>query len=240
MMNTHSKEEEKAQRPLEFSKGSITAIQIGGVLFVIIFTIILISNISISNSLKDDSSAINLAGRQRMLSQRLTKSLNNLRIAKIEEDKKAAIEASKEVALAYNLFGTTLAAFRDGGETIGAAGAAVNLNQIKDKDLRLHVMSAVKIWDPLSKEIEAVTSVPPAEIDDTLLDNTYSHLSSTNLDLLKLMNLLTVGLEGQANAKSLTSFYTLCALSRNVMLNCSIQLLICKITLQPCKRLTML
>ncbi len=186
------------------AKSSIAGIQIAGIVFVIIFSALLISNILISNSLKDDSSGINIAGRQRMLSQRLTKSINALKSGLETNDAKLANKSQKEVALAFHLFNNTLISFRDGGTTTGATGDPVKLTAISDKEIREHVTKASDLWEPIAPNILYIATDNLKNLDVKRVEQAAQSLTENNLTLLALMNNLTVGLEQTANQKSST------------------------------------
>lgn len=186
----------------ESKRSSLAGIQIAGILFVTVFTGILISNIVISNSLNEEATAINLAGRQRMLSQRLTKSINTLEKEVQTGNLEAAKKAQTEVKTSFNLFNDTLAAFRDGGTTKGATGDAVDLNPLPRGELKDYVIEASKIWEPMSGDILYVATDDVSKLEPTRINNSAQLLSENNLGLLKLMNQLTVGLEKQSTSKS--------------------------------------
>ncbi|HMZ12181.1 MAG TPA: type IV pili methyl-accepting chemotaxis transducer N-terminal domain-containing protein, partial [Plasticicumulans sp.] len=78
-------------------------------LFVLFDLLVLAVNFWITWQVEHDALAINVAGRQRMLTQRIAKSL--LLLGRPED----ATQARRDLRAAKELFGETLAAFEAGG-----------------------------------------------------------------------------------------------------------------------------
>ena len=102
----------------------ITAI----VMFVALDLSVLMINLWLANQIAQDAVAINLAGRQRMLSQQTTKALLLTTRATTPNEVNAA---AQEVDLAFGLFERTLSAFADGGQTTGGDDAPVTLQAVE-------------------------------------------------------------------------------------------------------------
>lgn len=193
--------QQQAQKPISSNEG-ITRLQTLGAIFVVVFTIMLASNIHLSESVKEDASDINLAGRQRMLSQRLTKATANMQLYIAADNFDAAKTAQDEALLSFNLFNDTLIAFLEGGETQGAAGAKVAINAVNNPRIRPHASEALGIWQAITKDLNYITTDDVSNISTQRLDNVVSYLSRNNLELLKLMNSLTVGLDENSQSTS--------------------------------------
>jgi len=194
----------KQQPPqnLASSNGGITRLQTLGAIFIVIFSVMLASNIYLSQSVKEDAGDINLAGRQRMLSQRLTKSLANMQSFISENKMDAALNAQEEVFLSYNLFNDTLVAFLEGGETQGASGDKVFINALKRTSTRPHAQEALLIWEKITQDLNYVATDDISKMNIERLDNAVDYLTINNLDLLKSMNSLTVGLDRNSQRTS--------------------------------------
>lgn len=82
---------------------------------------------------RDDATVINLAGRQRMLTQKMTW----LALAQ---------PASNELTRAVELFDQTLYALRDGGLTYDSNDHSVTLPAPPDAELRAQIGEAVRLW----------------------------------------------------------------------------------------------
>jgi len=197
----NSKQLTSPPKPTPSSEG-ITRLQILGAFFVVIFTSMLVSNIYLSESVKEDASDINLAGRQRMLSQRLTKSTANMQIYIASSNFEAAKKAQDEALLSFNLFNDTLIAFLEGGETQGASGTKVSISALNNKTIRSHPSKALEIWKQITKDLNYITTDDVSNISTQRLDHVVSYLSRNNLELLKLMNSLTVGLDENSQSTS--------------------------------------
>ena len=89
-------------------------------LFVVLDLSTLVINRWLAEEMSRDAVAINLAGRQRMLSQQTTKALLQAGDATSTVEFEAAIG---EFKAAFQLFEQTLTAFAEGGEAPGGDGA---------------------------------------------------------------------------------------------------------------------
>jgi len=96
-------------------------------LFIALDLSILLINLWIAHQVALDAVAINLAGRQRMLSQRITKATL---IAAEQPRTPLGEQAREELDTAYLLFTRTLHAFDRGGETLGGDGQVVTLRPV--------------------------------------------------------------------------------------------------------------
>lgn len=134
-----------------------------------------------------DAVAINLAGRQRMLSQRVSKAT----LIAVDPGKSLAQRQSahEEARLSYALFIRTLQAFAQGGETLGGAGEPVQLDMVHERAGRLvgEVLGRVSAW--------------PGYPDAAEEQEAFAHFwLDQNLDILSAMNQLTTELERQSLA----------------------------------------
>lgn len=165
------------------------------IIFITVFVLSIISvlglNFYISAQFEADALAINLAGRQRMLSQRTMKSLLN--IAKAQQNGSDVSPALAELGNTFRLFDTTLTAFDQGGWTTGAGGNEVELAAVAINDGREAVNSALAIWTDYRATVAALLDSDP-EILQAMADATRFALQN-NLPLLESMNELTSYLE---------------------------------------------
>lgn len=142
---------------------------------------------SIARQVEKDAVAINLAGRQRMLSQRITKAA--LLATDTTRSTTRRIESSNEVAQAYQMFLRTLSAFAEGGETVGGDGRAVRLDPVQGKAALLvgNVRGSLERW-------------PNAPTDYAELEHFSHFMVDHNGDILDSMNRLTSELENESIA----------------------------------------
>jgi HPt (histidine-containing phosphotransfer) domain-containing protein len=183
----------------KFAIGKYKNILVSIGLFLILDASVLMLNFYISFQIAEDATSINLAGRQRMLSQRMTKSLLDLEYSYESEDSRARI--LKELELSRNLFDETFTAFDYGGDATGAGGNKVSLNKADDTKSRQAVDTAKNIWLDYMVEIDDVLNNKLSE-GDVALQSAIAFGQRNNLTLLKLMNDLTVSLEQVAASKA--------------------------------------
>ncbi len=132
---------------------------------------------------------INLAGRQRMLSQKMTKEAQFLAQAKSPEGRGHQRAQLKKTS---SLFHKTLRALLLGGETLDAASKPCTLPAVKDPEAQAALQEGLKVWEPIHNALEkALAENAPREA----LHPALAMLSAKNLDLLRLMNKATQGLQ---------------------------------------------
>ena len=102
----------------------------------------------VTNTQKDDAKIINLAGRQRMLTQKLTKAVLGY-ISKLEQKDKAR----KEVIAAHDLFDDTLSSLLDGGQAV-IGDHTVDIPRCSDDKIRAQLNIVKKYWQPFSASID--------------------------------------------------------------------------------------
>lgn len=142
---------------------------------------------TISRQVEKDAVAINLSGRQRMLSQRATKAVLLASNEKLPSEQRTA--ALKEANAAYELFLETLNAFAKGGKARGGAGQPVILDQVEGKAVA-----------PLEKVLTLVGQYQHLPNDPKSLQAFSTFLVANNQTILDSMNQLTNELEKQSVA----------------------------------------
>lgn len=151
-------------------------------------------NFWLSSKIEQQAIAINLAGRQRMLSQRMTKALLQLDYARTHHLDTAA--PLRELDLTQDIFHTTLLGFAQGNNTQGGDNQPIFLPPVTEDGALQLVQQAQAIWAPYHAHIHRVLAADPARID-TALGPALEYASSNNLLMLDLMNRLTTKLEQQ-------------------------------------------
>lgn len=157
-------------------------------LFILLDLTVLLINYQIAYQVSRDAVAINLAGRQRMLSQRMTKALLEL-----QHPETTQAVAEKEFRNALLAFDQTLQAFAHGGVVTGGDGKPTVLQQVKGHSYGL-VRQAQDIWHPMQTALLSYTS-NPAPLPPEKLAQARQLMLQNNLQLLELMNSLTSDLE---------------------------------------------
>lgn len=116
-------------------------------------------NLGITQQVDQQASAINLAGRQRMLSQRIGKALLQLADPQYQEQS----DFHRIIALnSFELFATTLSAFKHGGVVQGADLNQVELHPVPKGDAQLLVTRALAIIEPFRDDLTIALDEPQA------------------------------------------------------------------------------
>ena len=138
-------------------------------LFIKLLTLVLLLSSSLfALSNKDLAISINLAGKQRMLSQKMTKESFLIRL-NIDKE-----ENIKKLTKSSQLFDKTLKGLMQGE-------ASLQLVAIKDEAIQAQLQEIQKLWIPFNKEIQDV-------ITGKATKSSYSFLEANNIPLLKAMN----------------------------------------------------
>jgi two-component system, chemotaxis family, sensor kinase CheA len=169
-------------------------------LFLVLDLSVLVLNFYISYQISEDALAINLAGRQRMLSQRITKSLL---IAQNNVNQELPLaEPLAELKTTTDLFNATLTAFEQGGEVQGGAGKKVQLAAINLTAGQEIIEQAREIWNPFLAMTQPLLAGKPGNDALYQVDSLVRFALGNNLKLLDQMNKLTTVLELSANSKA--------------------------------------
>lgn len=153
--------------------------------FVLLDLCALAFSYSIARQVERDAVAINLAGRQRMLSQRVTKAAVLATAPTRSEAQRSAF--AQEADEAYQLFRKTLAAFAKGGDTEGGDGRTVHVDAVNGKAALLvgEVQGLLNTWPEVPADAEQLAAFTGFMIE-------------RNAGVLEAMNRLTTVLEHQS------------------------------------------
>lgn len=176
--------------PVSYLIGSPRRLFTAIILFVILDLSVLIINLWIAAQMAQDAVAINLAGRQRMLSQQTTKALL---LAAHAPDQASFKAAAGELNSAFSLFERTLLAFDKGGETRGGDGTPVTLHAVSTADGRKAVTTTLRLVAPLSQILAGLE--PDEGLSRDSVRRAMDYLVVNNREILSQMNRLTTALE---------------------------------------------
>lgn len=176
--------------PVSYLIGSPRRLFTAIVLFVILDLSVLIINLWIASQMAQDAVAINLAGRQRMLSQQTTKTLL---LAAYAPDQGSFKSATGELNTAFSLFERTLLAFDKGGETPGGDGKPMTLRAVTTADGREAVNSTLRLVAPLSEILAGLE--PDQRAGKDAVKRAVAYMVPNNREILSQMNRLTTALE---------------------------------------------
>ena len=149
-------------------------------------------NVWMSVKIEREAVGINLAGRQRMLSQRMAKAL--LQLEDAQRGGESLVDPMQELALTTELFDQTLQWFWAGGEAQGEHGERVYRAPVSDAHTRQLVDQARELWAPYRELNRSVLTADAAQLPEKL-PAVVAYAKSHNLELLSLMNALTTELE---------------------------------------------
>ncbi|MDP5239748.1 type IV pili methyl-accepting chemotaxis transducer N-terminal domain-containing protein [Uliginosibacterium sp. 31-16] len=165
--------------------------------FLIFDLAVLMLNFYTSYQISADAVAINLGGRQRMLSQRMAKAALMLETAQRNGQPEAAV--LEELDAAVTLFDASLTAFIAGGPVKGADGRMARLDKVQDAGGREILGKASELWQSYRESLRAAVKQPG---DEALVAAAAVAARTYNIRLLGMMNDLTVRLESVASAKA--------------------------------------
>lgn len=183
--------------------GKYRGIIISIVLFLVLDASVLILNFYMSYQIADDAVGVNVAGRQRMLSQRITKSLFDIQSSLGNQTE---LERSiSELRAASTLFNSSFIAFDIGGVTPGPDGTPATIAAVVSEGSLSSIVAAKPLWTSYLSSIEKLLAISPTEYKlefASQLSETLGIGRVENLKLLTEMNNLTVDLEAVARSKA--------------------------------------
>jgi len=178
-----------------FKKYKLILLPLGVVL--ILDLSLLVMNYVISAQLEVASEQINIAGRQRMLSQKIIKDLVLIDF-KLRRHESYLVH-KQDLLKSISLFDQTLIAFLDGGEASSPSGNKIRVDKQSDKMIIATLEKANKLWRPIRYDLSSIINDQfyPSQIDILIRTST-----DANVMLLGLMNDLTNQLEVKAKQKT--------------------------------------
>jgi len=182
-----------------FRFGKYREIVMAVAFFLVFDMAVLVLNFFISFQIAEDSVAINVAGRQRMLSQRMTKATFELQSLDPLDEAARGISLA-ELDTTVTLFDSSLSAFERGGTVIGGNGEPVRIKAVTSLETQAVLLQADPLWTryrtALLGVIDSGGNKPEA------LASAAAVARSVNVELLGLMNQLTTRLESRALAQA--------------------------------------
>ncbi|WP_375748378.1 diguanylate cyclase domain-containing protein [Vibrio sp. HN007] len=158
------------------------------------FTLLFL-NLNLTQKLEKDAEIINLAGRQRMLSQRIAKSCLVDCASTIPEEKKRFGDTIHSA----ELFQNTLIAFSKGGYVENSYGETIYINAIEDLESQRYIVSTFSIWDGVYETLKYWEKNKNRPLTEDKRQLIVSYATETNEDVLVLMDKLTVRSEELSN-----------------------------------------
>lgn len=194
--------ESTAMQPVERGKrqgfgGKYRGIILAVGFFLLLDLTALVMNFYVARQITSDAMLINVAGRQRMLSQQMAKAL--LEAEADVRAQQAPTARLAEVERSALVFAGTLTAFERGGTVTAPDGTTVRIDALEGDFPRELLTEAVRLWKPYRVAIEAAIS-PGATAEQ--LQAAVGHSRANNVELLGLMNHLTAELAGAAQERA--------------------------------------
>jgi len=163
-----------------------------------IILVMFLATYYVTNKQKSDGLLINLAGRQRMLSQKLAKEIHHAYTsATLVEGEKIENEFVAKANGTIQIFDKTLAALLKGGEaplSIDPDNSTTASCPVASPEVTLQLQTVNKLWQPFKKSVTNVFSGKQGFEAD------IKYIHSNNLNLLKEMNKAVIMM--QKNAES--------------------------------------
>lgn len=170
------------------SRATVIAI----VLFLCFDFLTLGLNIWVTKRIESQAVGINLAGRQRMLSQRMVKVL--LQLDNTLKRDEPTVNGLHELQQTFRLFDDTLRAFSVGHKTLGGNEEDIFLPAVRTPSAQFLITETNQLWQPYRQHILAVLTADSQQILHAL-PAAVSMAERHNLQILSLMNRLTSELE---------------------------------------------
>lgn len=186
-----------AGRRPSFSFGKYREIIIAVAFFLLFDLGVLVLNFYTSFQIAEDALGVNLSGRQRMLSQRMTKAL--LAVDGARTRGLPAEQDLEELKGAVRLFDVSFKGFQQGGTVPGGDGKPVHLRAAEGEKIAAILKQAQDVWTPYQQLLAPVLAGNPSDAD---MQAVVDYARANNLKLLGLMNELTTALEAVASERA--------------------------------------
>ncbi|GGB89540.1 hypothetical protein GCM10011352_14450 [Marinobacterium zhoushanense] len=186
------------QKAVQTWRGSSTRLALLAVILFLFFDFAALAlNFWLSLRIEQQAVHINLAGRQRMLTQRMVKTLLQL-----EESMPGGGDYARvldELADTFDLFDKTMTGFVVGGLTRDGLGHQIHLSPLQNSRTRALALGAQSLWQPYREKVLAVIE---GEGRSGNLQEAVQLAERDNLHLLELMNSLTSELEAETRQEA--------------------------------------
>ncbi len=167
-----------------------------GVFAVLIFVIVG-TTFYVTNSQSADARVIDISGRQRMLTQKMSKEALKLQTLK---DGPAVEEVTKSLKKTLALFSKSLNALKDGGVTLGTDGKETVLPASKGK-AKIQLEKVAAKWAEFKKQMDTITA-SAGDKDKEAFVSAADTIWKSNIALLKESNKAVVLLKEASEEKT--------------------------------------
>lgn len=172
--------------------------------FLIIDASVFIINFYISYRMSEDAISVDLAGRQRTLSQRISKSLLEINYSLTVSfgDQEGITRSIDELDRSRELFDRTLHAFAQGATTLSSdtQESEVFLPAVKNETARNSVAQTQALWSPFNEMLQTlIAGARAGQLDRFFLMDVAEYSVKNNVTILNNMNTLTGALVEESN-----------------------------------------
>ena len=210
------------------------SIKFKSTVFLTLFTVSILISVGftfyIISSQSSDAKVIDIAGRQRMLTQKMTK--ESLALTSAIEKKVDSGTLREGLLKTVSLYDRSLKALKDGGATVGTDGTETVL-PVSQGEAKSQLVKVTEAWLAFKKSIDVIAA-PGADISSGGFINALETIKKGNIPLLKESNkvvgLLKTATEGKT---SLMKTVQVAALLVTILLACSALYLLRRILFRP-------
>lgn len=171
-------------------------------LFLILDFSVLALNLLLSKQLERDAMEINVSGRQRMLSQAISKNIFHLSYIDRHADAYRLELTINQIIEDSRLYATTLQAFKEGGSTLSPTGEAIIVRPATSPFQQTVILSAEQSWEMLKEQINKTfiwnNTNEAYQLNHESVSALVALTEKVNQELLTTMNALTGSLQEQS------------------------------------------
>ncbi|NTW48878.1 MAG: GHKL domain-containing protein [Chlorobiales bacterium] len=143
---------------------------------------------------KEDSTLINISGRQRTLSLKVAKSIIEIRLNALTGE--PYITQVRELQSAYEAFNMTNNAFENGGTVLTADGKDIDIEPLKDDSARAILKQANEVWNGYKEAVHLIVESKHEFLDPRYVGN--AEMKGEELDSLTLLQTANFASENSA------------------------------------------
>lgn len=167
-------------------------------LFVALDLSMLVINFRIADEVAHYSVSINLSGRQRMLSQRITKTLLQLQQNSSVENRQTVEQEFRE---AVRQFDRTLSVLETGGSVTNSDGRLIKLHRLDSGEAGVLLSQTLQVWTPMRENIVPLIA-HGAPLTRDVIELASTQMLQKNLQLLELMDRLAFSQENESKERA--------------------------------------
>ena len=170
-------------------------------LFTVFMLIVVGTTTYVLNSQSADAKVIDIAGRQRMLSQKISKEVFALAFLLNRGERDGVEEIREGLKKTVSLFDSSLKALKDGGETIGTDGGMTTV-PASTGAAGIQLKKVEELWGPFKKSVDDIVGL--SRVSSKAFLKALKEVDEGNIPLLKESNKAVVLLKEASERKTST------------------------------------